>query len=220
MSSEQPRRTRDAAGTGAAPIGSTAAIIIAVLAVIGGFLILRQIRDDSTGGSSAVTTAPSTSVLTTVAPTLPPTLPPTTMAQVFEGATIIVANASIVNGAAGVLTTALQGKGFTTTAKGTNAAPPEEKLEVSKIYYDATNPNALPVANTVAALMGNIAVAVVPSPAPIADAALPAGVSVLVMLGSDKAQLPLDKMGEVAAPGAAETTLPDTGTTAPATSVG
>ena len=36
MSSEQPRRTRDTAGTGAAPIGSTAAIIIAVLAVIGG----------------------------------------------------------------------------------------------------------------------------------------------------------------------------------------
>ena len=43
MSSEQPRRGRESTGS---PIGSTAAIIIAIVAVVAGFLILRQINDD------------------------------------------------------------------------------------------------------------------------------------------------------------------------------
>jgi hypothetical protein len=192
MSSEQPRKGRDTAGSGGAPLGSTAAIIIAVLAVIGGFLILREIRSSSSDSAPATTAA--TTVPETAPPTAAPTEVPTTAPQVFTGATVIVANASKVNGAAGVLTTSLKKKGFTTVS-GTNAAAPEDKLDVSKVYYDPTNPNALAVANTVAGLMGNIAVAVLPTPPPVKDGKLPVGVAVLVMLGADKANLTLDEMG-------------------------
>jgi sulfoxide reductase catalytic subunit YedY len=48
------------------------------------------------------------------------TVPPSTsFVPVTEGATAVVANASTVNGAAGILTTALSGKGFT-MAEATN----------------------------------------------------------------------------------------------------
>lgn len=194
MSSDQPRRSRDTAGSAGSPMGSTAAIVIAIVAVVAGFLILRQIRDDDGGSSVSVpdeTTAPiDTSVAdssTTSAAVTSTTAPP----MVMEGATVVVANASTVNGAAGVLTTALTGKGFT-LAKATNATV---KQEDSTVLYDPSDPEALAVATTVSTLMGNILVQEVPSPAPIDGGVLPEGVSVLVMLGSDKANLTLDAMG-------------------------
>ncbi len=217
MSSEQPRRARDGGAAGS-PMGSTAAIIIAIVAVVAGFLILRQIRDDGGGSSSpgtgggAVTTLPADSTVTTLDPsvtTIPViTTPPATTVPpiVTEGATAVVANASRVNGAAGVLTTALTGQKFT-MAKALNATV---KQEVSTVLYDASNPAALTVATSISTLMGGILVQPLPVPPQVEGGALPTGVTVLVMLGSDKASLTLEQMGT---PGT--TTIPGAVTTLP-----
>lgn len=192
MSTDQPGRRGETSGSGGAPVGSVAAIVIAVIAVVGGFLILRQIRTDDTAAPVPETTvAPVTTPAPVVVTTLPPETVPTTAPQTFEGATVVVANASNVNGAAGRLSLALEGKGFT-MAEATNAT---ERVEVSLVYYNAANPNALAVATTVSTLMGGPSVAEVPTPAPIEGGALPDGVDVLVLLGSDKADKTLDAMG-------------------------
>jgi hypothetical protein len=190
MSSEQPRRTRD--NNAGSPMGSTAAIVIAIVAVVAGFLILREIRTDD----AATTAVPETTTVTTIDPALTTTTPPpatsTTLPPIVtEGATVIVANASGVDGAAGVLTTALSGKNFT-LAKATNGS---EKRDVTTVYYAETNPSALPVATSVAQLMGpTVTVQVMPTPPPVTDGVLPEGVTVLVMLGADKATQKLDEM--------------------------
>jgi hypothetical protein len=190
MSSEQPRRTRD--NNAGSPMGSTAAIVIAIVAVVAGFLILREIRTDD----AATTAVPETTTVTTIDPALTTTTPPpatsTTLPPIVtEGATVIVANASGVDGAAGVLTTALSGKNFT-LAKATNGS---EKRDVTTVYYAETNPSALPVATSVAQLMGpTVTVQVMPTPPPVKDGVLPEGVTVLVMLGADKATQKLDEM--------------------------
>lgn len=213
MSSDQPRRSRDTGSSGS-PMGSTAAIVIAIVAVVAGFLILRQIRSDD-NGTTAVSTPGTVATQTTEAPvaTLAPTLPaettPTTIAPVTEGATVVVANASTVNGAAGVLTTALTGKNFT-MGKATNATA---KQEVTTILYDASNANALPVATYLSSLMGNPVVSEVTSPAPIDGGLLPEGVHIIVMLGSDKANSTLEQMNAptTTVAGGAVTTATTTG---------
>jgi hypothetical protein len=226
MSSEQPRvGARERGGSGGSPIGSTAAIVIAVVSVIGGFLILRQIRDDrgssgagvpattpsrSTTPSSAGTTVPSSGIPTTsVAET-------TTVPAITKGARVIVANASITNGAAGVVTTALKAKGFD-MEKATNAGGAESKLDKTKVYYDSSNAAALPVANYLAFLVGGAPVAKLPTTIPTKDGTLPAGVTVLLMLGNDKAAKTLDEMsgatGTATSVGGATTTVKATGKT-------
>lgn len=216
MSSDQPRRGRDTAASAGSPMGSTAAIIIAIVAVVAGFLILRQIRSDDGGTATvpdATTTVPLEVTPGTSVPAAGTTIPAQTTTTQFvpvvDGATVVVANASTVNGAAGILTTALQGKGYT-TVDATNATV---KQEATTILYDATNTGALAVANSLAVLLGNPIVQEVPSPAPIEGGVLPDGASVIVMLGSDKANKTLDQMGAppTTVPGAVATTLPAVG---------
>jgi hypothetical protein len=186
-------------------MGSTAAIIIAIVAVVAGFLILRSIGDDDDGGAIApdttteATVAATTDPLATTAPTLPPETSSTVFTPVTEGATAVVANASTVNGAAGVLTTALSGAGFT-MAPATNGSP---KQDASTVLYDPVDPEALQVATSLSVLMGNIEVLEISTPAPIEGGVLPDGVSIVVMLGNDKANLTLAAMGTA-------TTLPPT----------
>ncbi len=212
MSSDQPRRSRDTGSPGS-PVGSTAAIIIAIVAVVAGFLILRAIRSDDEPASSltdtsntqpAVVAADSTLPPTAVsaAPTTPTIPPVTTPVAVVEGATVIVANASTVNGAAAILTTALTGASFT-TGTATNATA---KQEDTTVLYDPSDPEALAVATYLGSLLGSVVVSPVSTPAPIDGGLLPEGVSIIVMLGSDKANLTLQAMGTA-------TTLPAAGAT-------
>jgi hypothetical protein len=197
MSSDQPRRGRDSIGAASAgsPMGSTAAIVIAVVAVVAGFLILRQIRDDD-GGAAAVPDVSATTPDTTPASSLTPqsTAPAFTTSTVFvptvDGATVVVANSSTVDGAAGRLTTALQGQGFT-TADATNATA---KQEQTTILYDPTDPEALAVAQSLGVLMNVSIIQEVPTLAPVEGGVLPDGAAVIVMLGSDKATLTLEQM--------------------------
>ena len=198
MSSEQPRRGRESTGS---PLGSTAAIIIAIVAVVAGFLILRQINDDDDTAATEITTAvggttgtgatgDTSGVATTaVVTTLPVETTPTTVFTT-EGAIVVVANASNVNGAAGQLTTALTGKGFDLVA-ATNASA---DIDVSKIAYDPSNPLAQSVAQSIASLMLIAEVAPIESPAPVEGGALQGGATVLVLLGADKAAQTLDQM--------------------------
>ena len=205
MSSEQPRRMRESGGSASSPIGSTAAIVIAVLSVIGGFLILREIHNSggtsspaSPGGITPTVphTASSAVTNTTVGPSVVSTsaAPTSTVPKVTAGATVIVVNASITSGAAGVLTTALKGKGFT-TAKATNIDTATAKYDATKVFYDSSNAAALPVANYLSFILGGAPVEKMPSPVPVSGGKLPTGVTVVLMLGNDKANKTLDQMG-------------------------
>jgi hypothetical protein len=184
-----PARRSPRQGVGGSPLGSTLSIVLAVVAVVVGFLILRNITDDggstAGGGTATDTTVPSTVDITAVQTTTT-SLP----ALVTQGATVIVANASGVPGSAGRMTTELENAGFT-TGIATNAT--SGQLEQSIVYYDAANAAALDVANSVARVMGGLAVEVVPSPPPIEEASL-GDAGVLVMLGTAQADRTLQEL--------------------------
>lgn len=176
-------------GVGGSPIGSTLSIVLAVLAVVVGFLILRNITDDG-GGSDAGGVVPTESTVpgtgdsstTTTSSTLPP--------LVTQGATVVVANSSGVPGSAGRMSDELAAAGFT-MATATNTS--EGNLEQSVVYYDPSNAAALDVANSVARVMGELTVETVPSPPPVEGGDL-ADASVVVMLGTAQSDQTLDDL--------------------------
>ncbi len=71
MSNEQPSRPPKRSGSGASPMGSTLAIVIAIAAVVVGFLILKNIRSDD-GGTAATTLPATTSIDPSTVTTFPP----------------------------------------------------------------------------------------------------------------------------------------------------
>ncbi|MEY4600700.1 MAG: hypothetical protein RLZZ201_391, partial [Actinomycetota bacterium] len=108
MSQEQ-RRPRPAPEPRAANVNSVLSIAVAVLAVLLGFFILRDLRNDtSISAPDAVSSEESTQE--TTVETIPVE---TTVAQVVLTAfKVQIANASGVSGSAGLLTTEMQGKGY------------------------------------------------------------------------------------------------------------
>ncbi|MFM8970615.1 MAG: hypothetical protein ACKOI3_10450, partial [Actinomycetota bacterium] len=109
MSQEQ-RRPRPAPEPRAANVNSVLSIAVAVLAVLLGFFILRDLRNDS-GVAAPEETAPSGDAATdTTVEVLPVE---TTVASVqLTAFKVQIANASGVSGSAGLLTTEMQGKGY------------------------------------------------------------------------------------------------------------
>jgi hypothetical protein len=189
-----PPRKSPRQGIGGSPVGSTLSIVLAVVAVVAGFLILRNITDDNDGGSSAIGdgTDVSDATTTTTDPTLSTTtaIPTTTVPPIVtEGATVVVANASGVPGSAGRMSTTLGTVGFT-MAEATNATT---QLEASVVYYDPAVVAAQAVADSVARSMGGVEVLPVPTPVPIEGAALN-GSGVVVMLGTAQADKTLEEM--------------------------
>ena len=185
-------------------------------AALGGVVLLMAAcggGDDETGASSdsststtggvVVTTIPAPLVTTTTTPATT-TSAPVAVTYVTEGATVIVANASDVNGAAGRLTDRLKAVGFTT---GSAVNSTEGTLAVTKIYYDAANTSAKAVADSLALALGGgeITVVEVGVPPPIDTADL-AGAGVLIAMGNDVADKSLEQLqGLVAAPTASST---------------
>ena len=179
------------AGDSGSPVGSTLSIVLAVLAVVAGFLILRAITDDDDDDAGGITppgstptddsTAPTGSVGATVttARRRPPPLP----GRCAPVPPSSVANASGIGGSAAGMTTALQGAGYTLGEAGNNTTG--TNLDASVVYFVAGDPAAQAVAQSVATDMGGIAVMEMPAE-PTIDVGLGTS-TVLVMVGTDTA---------------------------------
>lgn len=141
----------------------------------------------ATTAAQTTTNPPITTTTTTIAPPTTTTIPApttTTVPLVTEGAVVLVANASNVPGGAGKLASALAAVGFH-MAPSTNAGGNEERLDVTKIYF---LPGGEAVAQSLAMVMGSVAVTRMPVPAPITGANVNlADATVLIMLGKDLA---------------------------------
>lgn len=179
------------------PVSGVLAIVLAAIAVIAGFFILRSITDggddatlggivdsgevtDSAGAVS--TTAPIDPSMTTVA--VPVVTEPS---FVVTGASVVVANANGQGGSADRFGSVLaSAAGFTIADPPVNATASSGGLATSAIFYASTNPAALPVANSLNQVLGGgIAVSPVPADgAPTLDGEL-SGADVLLMLGTD-----------------------------------
>jgi hypothetical protein len=213
MSNEDPTggqgtRRPPRQGVGGSPVGSTLSIVLAVVAVVAGFLILRNITDDNesgTGGAIDVGAAATTTTSTDLVGTTVPGTTTTVFTPVTEGATVVVANANTIGGSAGRMTKTLESAGFT-MGEPINAG---DTLDESVVYYDPSVAAAQAVAESVGVVMGGLAVEPVPTPPPTADGTMGDG-SVLVMLGNNQADKTLEELNP------ADTT-PATGT-APAPS--
>jgi hypothetical protein len=196
-------------GDSGSPVGSTLSIVLAVVAVVAGFLILRAITDDDDGSGDDITlestspgaTSPDASAGgPTTAPGAETT---TTLGRVTTGATVVVANASGVQGSAAAMTTVLEGAGYAMGEAGNTTGA---QLDTSVVYYAAGDVAAQAVAASVATDMGGLAVSEMPSPPPISTGLGTA--TVLVMVGTDTANKTLADMNPatVAPPTAAGAT--------------
>jgi len=182
-------------------MGQRLSLIAALFALLAGCTFGPAITAPTT--TTTTTTTPSTATTTTTT-TIPPTttsttttttstttttttIPPTTTTTIpliTEGAVVIVANASGVNGAAALLTQELGAIGFH-LAPATNTAGVEERLDVSKVYF---LPAGADVATSIARAMGGILVTRMPVPVSITGGPARLGeATVVVMLGSDLA---------------------------------
>jgi LytR cell envelope-related transcriptional attenuator len=194
---ERARSTR--VGDSGSPVGSPLTIVLALIAVVVGFLIFRSIDNSDAGGieSDSATTVQTTA--TTVAGSPTTAAPATTVAasRVTDGATVIVANASAAGGVATEMTSELESAGYT-MAEPTDQAEGDENLDTSIVYYVETPPTIKAVADSVARDLGGLTVEPMPSPIPV-DGGSIGTATVLVMLGNDIAGESIDDLGGAAA---------------------
>ena len=228
-SGQMPRRG-PRAGDGGAPVSGAVAIVLAIVAVVAGFLILNSISEggeqslDAPAGNGESSGDGDEATETTVDPsqtTNPGTLPPaTTVPQVVtEGADVLIANANSVGGSAGQMKRALEtGPGFT-VVDAVNGSAAVGDLDESVIYYNADNPQAEPVATSLGEVLGGVSsVSPLTGTPPTADGDM-LGADVLLMLGNDKAGSTLAELNpDLADGGTTQVTNPpiagtDTGTT-------
>ena len=173
---------------------STLSIVVAVVAVLVGFFILRDINSDSSNSSSSPSDDTSVDASgTTVPDAAVTTLPAATNTTGFK---VLVANGSGVPGSAGDLSVALQGLGFIVQPP-LNKSDATPKQTLTMVYYIAgQEANAA----NVAAALGGVATAPMPDPVPTETGNM-GEASVLVLLATDLAGKPI-----AGAPAAATTT--------------
>jgi len=173
---------------------STLSIVVAVVAVLVGFFILRDINSDSSNSSSSPSDDTSVDVGTTVPDAAVTTLPAATNTTGFK---VLVANGSGVPGSAGDLSVALQGLGFIVQPP-LNKSDATPKQTLTMVYYIAgQEANAA----NVAAALGGVATAPMPDPVPTETGNM-GEASVLVLLATDLAGKPI-----AGAPAATTTTV-------------
>jgi hypothetical protein len=206
-------------GVGGSPVGSWLTIALAVIAVVAGFLILRNINDDSTvsspndataGQSDAATDATGDTLVNISIPVTESTTTTTTIVRTTEGASVVVANANTVGGSAGGMTRTLELAGYD-MIDPVNASGPN--LIASIVYFDGAQASAEAVAQSVALDLGGVEVLPVSTPAPTAGGDL-GEAGVLVLLGDDQAGKTLEELapaaGGVAAPDPSDGEVPVT----------
>jgi hypothetical protein len=227
-SGQMPRRG-PRGGDGGAPVSGAVAIVLALVAVVVGFLILNSISnggedaldfpvDTASGADDGADTAVTETTVdpsqTTVGSLAPVDTTPTIQT---EGASVIVANANGVGGSAGSMKRALEtGPGFT-VVDAVNASAAVGDIDETVIYYNAENPNAQPVAESLGLVLGGVAnISPLTGTPPTADGDMQ-GADVLLMLGNDKAGKTLAELNpELAAEATTQVTNPPiagTGTT-------
>jgi hypothetical protein len=181
-------RTTTRVGDSGSPVGSPLTIVLALIAVVVGFLIFRSIDDSNAGGledpAGGSTTAPAatTTAAGAAAPTTAATAT-TAATRVTDGATVIVANASSAGGVAAQMTQQLETAGYA-TADPTDATG--ANLDTSVVYYIEAPPQIQTVAQSVARDLGGVDAQPMPSAIPV-DGASIGTATVLVMLGDDLA---------------------------------
>ena len=198
--------------------------LLSIAAVAAGVLLLGACGgddDDDDSSSSSTTAAPEittapTSALTepTLAATTAPPVP-TTIAYVTEGASVMVTNASRVDGAAGRMSERLAAVGFTMVEPGNYSLG---TIETTMIYQDPANPQAMAVAESVKAALGGGDIQIVemgaPPPVEGGDAL---GATVLVAMGNDTADKTLDELQGITTTTAAPASTVAESTTAEST---
>lgn len=187
-------------GVGGSPVGSTLSIILAVVAVIAGFLILNDLTEEdaasvSGSGSGSSQDLPDDDVTTTTfdsgVTTTAATTTTTTLPLVTEGATVAIANGNTIGGSAGRMTETLRTAGFQ-MGDPTNAT---STIDDSIVYFDTGNTQAEAVANSVARALGGVSVQAAPTPAPTDSGSL-GDAGVLVVLGNNQADKTLEQLAE------------------------
>ncbi len=204
MSDEQPtgsRTARPGERPGGVGVSTTLGIIVAAIAVLLGFLILRDINRDRDGGvaTGPVETQPAS---TDEVPTDSTDVVSSTTTLPRTGFKVLVANASGVSGSAGQMSTALQAQGFIVQQPATNAAETVGKQTVTVVYYV---PGFESGAAAVSQVLGGVATQPVATPPPVESGDL-GEATVLVMLGTDLAGKLLPGALPTADPTSAETT--------------
>ncbi|GDX27978.1 hypothetical protein LBMAG13_04020 [Actinomycetes bacterium] len=158
------------------PNNATLGALVAVVAVILGFLILKNVSSD-VGSGSVAPPVDTTETTTTVDPAAPPvvTVPTVTAFKVQ------IANASGVAGSAGKLTLEMQSLGYV-TQPALNVAPGTPKRQITGVFYLAgCEANAQNVAER---LGSSPEVGAMPTPVPLETGTLREA-CVLILLGTD-----------------------------------
>jgi hypothetical protein len=194
MSQEQ-RRPRIAPEPRTTNVNSVLSIAVAVLAVLLGFFILRDLRNDtSVASSEAGQTDESATQETTVETIAVETTAAPVALTAFK---VQIANASGVSGSAGLLTTEMQGRGYIVQpAINKNEATPKQTVTVVYYLLGSEAPAA-----QVARELGGVATSPMPTPIPTETGSL-GEASVLILMGTDVAGKPLSILasGTVAPP--------------------
>lgn len=215
MSSDLPDGNESTRGTGArssrlgdarSPVGSTLSIVLAVVAVIAGFLILRELTDDDGSSTEPNIVTPSNSSPDVTTPgdgtgaqntselgggSTSSTSAGAGAAPTYAGATIAVVNVSGAGGSASQMSSALTTEGYQGVGEPGNGTG--EDQDTSVIYYVGGDAAAQAVAQSIAADFGGVPAEAMPATRP-ASGGITDTATVLVMLGRDAADKSLSEL--------------------------
>ena len=181
--SQERRRPRPEPEPRASGVNSVLSVAVAVLAVLLGFFVLRDLRNDPSSTATDAETSEEVATETTLEIIPVETTAPPVVLTAFK---VQVANASGVSGSAGLLTTELQGKGYI-VQPAINKSEITPRQTTTVVYYLLGS--EAPAAQ-VARELGGVATSPMPTPIPTETGSL-GEASVLILLGTDLAGKPL-----------------------------
>ncbi|GDX19807.1 hypothetical protein LBMAG07_07280 [Actinomycetes bacterium] len=182
--SQNARRPRRGPSSNGSSLNSTMSIVVAAVAVLLGFLILRDIGGSNSASSDIPVDPAMSETIVTETTVVDPAVTESTLP--LTGFKVQIANASEVSGSAGELTTQLQGRGFI-VQPAINASDATQKQIATVVFF---NPGSEGAAALVAATLGGVATAPMPTPIPTETGNI-GEASVLIFLGTDLAGKPL-----------------------------